>query len=526
MDANNRTSKSIMNAKVTLFFTIATFLLNFLSRKFFLDGLGADVMGMRSLLGDILSMLSLSELGIGSSIAVALYKPLANKEYENINEIISLQGWLYTRVFSFITLGVVVLMFFIPQLMSEMQAPILYAYLTLGVFYTSTMLSYTVNYKSIILTADQKRYKTSLILSSAAIIKSVIQLLILRYLEEPYIYWLGMDLLMALLGVYVIERVTKREYPWLKINKRKGYEYYKKYPEIIKHTGQLFVHSITAFLLSKGTPFLLYSFVGLSTITYYDNYKNLIANLRTGIYSIFTNLGPAVASLIAEGDKDKAYNFFWEIISLKYLIAGVAAFGLIAFSGPFISLWLGAQYVLPLPVLLLMTLIGYTDYTRGSVDAYIVGHKLFSDIWAPATEGILNIGLAVVFAKYMGWGFAGVLLGTYISLALIIKIWKPYLLFTKGFQRSPWAYWQGVIKFPALTSVGVISLVYLIDYLQLDLGKSYLYLVMHASWLSALLAIFLFTGFYISSNGFRRMSWRLFTLAKGNLNKLPFVKRR
>lgn len=526
MSAENRTSKSIMNAKVTLFFTIATFLLNFFSRKFFLDGLGAEVMGMRTLLGDILGMLSLSELGIGSAVAVALYKPLANKEYESINEIISLQGWLYTRVFSFITLGVLVLMFFIPQLMSEMQAPMIYAYFTVGVFYVGTMLSYTLNYKSIVLTADQKSYKTSLILSSAGIIKSLIQLAILRYLDEPYMYWLGMDLAMALIGVFVIDKITKREYPWLKINKRKGYEYYKKYPDIIKNTGQLFIHSITAFLLSKGTPFLLYSFIGLSTITFYENYKNLIANLRAGIYSIFTNLGPAIASIIAEGDEQKSYSFFWEIVSLKYLIGGIAAFGLMAFASPFISLWLGAEYVLPLPILLVMTLIAYTDYTRGSVDAYILGYRLFSDVWAPAIEGILNITLATLFAKYLNWGFEGVLLGTYISLLFIVKMWKPYFLFTKGFGRSPWLYLQGVFKFPAITGLTIWAGLILIDYLQLDLSTSYFKLFMHASWLSIVLVLILFVSFYVSSSGFRRMSSRLLTLAQSTLCKFNIFGKR
>lgn len=525
MNTESRTQKSIMNAKVTLFFTIATFLLNFFSRKFFLDGLGAEIMGMRTLLGDILSMLSLSELGIGSAIAVALYKPLANKEYTTINEIISLQGWLYTRVFSFITLGVAILMFFMPELLSDMQAPMLYAYLTVGVFYTGTMLSYTVNYKSIVLSADQKNYKTSLILSSAGLIKSVVQLAILRYLETPYIYWLGMDLLMALLGVYVIDRVTKKEYPWLKINKSKGYEYYKKYPEILRHTGQLFIHSIASFALSKGTPFLLYSFIGLSTITYYENFKNLITNIRAGIYSVFANLSAGAASLIAEGDREKTYSFFWEIISLKYLVGGIAAFAFFTFSGPFVTLWLGAEYVLPLPVLLIMTLIAYTDYTRGSVDAYIVGHKLFSDIWAPATEGILNIVLAIFFAKYLDWGFAGVLLGTYCSLLLIVKLWKPYLLFTRGFERSPWLYWHGALKFPIFTALFAVGLTQLIDYLELDLSSSYLQLLMHASWLNTLLALALFIAFYITSSGFRRMISRIHLLAQSSLNKLPFMKK-
>lgn len=515
MSQDSRTEKSIKNAKVSLFFMIATFLLNFLSRKFFLDGLGAELMGMRTVLGSVLSMLSLSELGIGSSVAVALYRPLLDKDYNKINEIISLQGWLYTRVFAFISLGIIILMGVLPIWLSELNSTqLIYAYLTLGIFFIGTMLSYTVNYKSIVLTADQKGYKTSMIMSSAGLIKSVIQLLILKYIASPYPYWLAMDLLIALLGVYVIDRVTKREYPWLVINKKRGAEYFKKYPEIIKHTKQLFIHSITTFALTQGTP-LVVSAVGLAMVTNYENYKNLVANIRATIYAVFTNMGAAIASLIAEDDREKAYNFFWEMLSLKYLVGGVAAFGLLNFGTPFISIWLGADYAFPLSTTILITAIAYLDYTRGTIDSYIVGYKLFSDIWAPATEGIINVVLMIVLGRM--FGIDGILAGTYISLLLIIRLWKPYLLFTKGFERSVWDYWRGNVKFLVITIALMIVSYLWINSLELNLASSYLNLFRHVAWLTPLYASALFVAFYLTSTGFRKVSKRLWGLAEPKL---------
>lgn len=512
MSNDTRTGKSIMNAKVSVFFMILTFLLNFLSRKYFLDGLGPEIMGMRTTLGTVLGMLSLSELGIGGAIAVALYKPLAEKNYDEINEIISLQGWLYTRVFAFISLGLIVLMFFMPSMLADMKAPIEYAYLTVGIFFLGTMFSYTINYKSIVISADQKGYKVSRIMSTAGIIKSIIQLFILRLVHEPYMYWLAMDLVTMLLGVYVLDRITKRDYPWLKITKSRGYEYFKKYPHIIKHTGQMFVHSITTFILTNATPWLLFSIVGLSMVTFYENYKNLIANLRAAIYSVFSNMGPAIASMIAEGDEDKTYNFFWEMLALKYFVGGVAAFGLFIFGSPFISLWLGSEYVLGLTTMILLTATAYLDYTRSTVDSYIVGYRLFSDIWAPTVEGAINIVMAIILGKM--YGLNGILAGTYISIYLIVRLWKPYFLFNKGFKRTVWIYWRGNIKFPIIT-IALMLLSYLaLEYLQLDLSSSYFHLFRHVAWLAPLYALVLFSAFYLTSEGFRKVTKRLWSLGE------------
>lgn len=512
MSTESRTGKSITNAKVSMFFMIATFLINFISRRLFLDGLGPEVMGMRTTLGTVLGMLSLSELGIGSAVAVSLYKPLVDKNYEEINEIISLQGWLYTRVFAFISLGVTVLMFALPSMLADMKAPIEYAYLTVAIFFIGTMLSYTINYKSIILSADQKGYKTSIIMSTANLVKMLVQLAILKYVPEPYMYWLGMDLTTSILGVYVLDKVTRREYPWLKINKSKGYEYYKKYPQILKNTGQLFIHSITTFIMNNATPWMLFSVVGLTMVTYYDNYKNLVGNIRAAIFTVFTNMGPAIASMIAEGDRDKTYKFFWEMLSLKYWVGGVAAFGLFFFGTPFISIWLGEQYAFALHTMVLLTAIAYLDYTRVTIDSYIIGYKLFSDVGAPVVQGGGNILLAMIFGKLLG--FDGVLLAAYVSLFVVVRLWKPYFLFRRGFERSVWDYWRGNLKFPAITLVLMTASYFGINALELDMTSSYFHLFRHVAWLTPIYSLLLFGAFYVSSEGFRKMSKRLWLLAE------------
>ena len=58
--------------------------IGFISRKIFIVYLGMAYVGINALFSNVLSLLSLAELGLGSAITVYLYKPLAGKDEEEI----------------------------------------------------------------------------------------------------------------------------------------------------------------------------------------------------------------------------------------------------------------------------------------------------------------------------------------------------------------------------------------------------------------------------------------------------------
>ena len=86
---DSRTSKSIKNSSVALVFYFINLILQFFSRKIFLDYLGAEVLGLNTTATNLLQFLNLAELGVGAAIACTLYKPLAEKDTDTINEIVS-----------------------------------------------------------------------------------------------------------------------------------------------------------------------------------------------------------------------------------------------------------------------------------------------------------------------------------------------------------------------------------------------------------------------------------------------------
>ena len=78
----SRSEYSIMNILTGFGGYFLNTLLGYICRIVFVQCLNADYLGINGLLTNILSMLSLAELGIGGAIGYALYKPIAEENIE------------------------------------------------------------------------------------------------------------------------------------------------------------------------------------------------------------------------------------------------------------------------------------------------------------------------------------------------------------------------------------------------------------------------------------------------------------
>lgn len=407
-------------------------ILQFFSRKIFLDYLGTEVLGLNTTATNLLQFLNLAELGIGSAIACTLYKPLAEKDTVTINEIVSLQGWLYRRIAWIVIAGSVVLMAFFPWIFAKMPLPLWYAYASFGVLLVSALLSYFVNYKQIVLSADQQEYKIQYSYKASMLVKLLCQILVIRFLDNGYVWWLVLEVVFAVVASAALNLVIARSYPYLKTDMDIGKELAKKYPDILIKIKQLFFHKIAGFALMQTSPIIIYAYTTLTVVALYGNYMLIVLGVQTLMTAMFNSMNAGIGNLVATGNRERILAVFEELFSIRFLLTCVMCFGVLILTPSFIILWIGKEYVLDSMVLLLMTVILFINLSRTTVDAYINAYGLYGDIWAPIAEASINVGMSIVLGYF--WGLTGVLSGVLLSLFFVVFCWKPYFLFRKGFK--------------------------------------------------------------------------------------------
>lgn len=507
MKEASRLKKSVLNAQVNFFFFLAMLLLSFFSRRIFLNCLGDDFVGLTSTIGSLISFLNLAELGVGTAIAYILYGPLFRHEQERINELISVLGYLYRRIGQIILIAGLVLACFLPLIFRKTEFSDGIVYFAYFAFLISTLIGYFANYHSTLLNADQRGYVITAYFQSANIIKLLIQMAVVWHTRNYY-YWVAIELFFGVVYALILRWKIYQVYPWLRADIRLGKKVLKKYPEITTYIKQIFVHRIGSFVLGKTDDLVIYGFVSLQMVAYYGNYVMITSKLSQMLDSILGSVASGVGNLIAEGNAGTIKRVFWELMAIRYLIAATVVFAVYHLIGPFVSIWIGEEYVLSDGILVLLLINVFIMQTRWAVDIFLNGYGLFYDVWAPCTEAILNLGISIIFARL--WGIQGVLFGTTVSTLLIVCLWKPYFLYHNGFKTSLREYWFTIIKYLVLGSLtwGICSFL-------LQWGDNRVVITGYTRWIVQAIKITLmyfvcyFFLLYVFSKGMRGLVFRI-----------------
>ena len=504
----SRLKKSFLNARVNLIFYFITLVLAFFSRKIFLDSLGADFVGLTGTLQNLLGFLNLAEMGIGAAIGFVLYRPLFEQNREKINEIISVLGYMYRWVGTVILSVGVILSLFLPLIFSDTEFSLGIIYFVYYSFLTSSLIGYFINYRQTLLGADQRNYVVTAYYQTANICKIIIQMILASHTGNYYL-WALIELTFGVIYSVILNYKINQVYPWLKSNIRSGKALLREYPDLITHTKQLFVHKIGAVVYQKVSPFLVYAFASLEIVACYGNYILVVSKLDGLANNLLNSTSAGVGNLIAEGNKDKVLRVYWELMAIRFFIAGVFIFSLYHLLPPFIVLWLGDQYLLSSKVLVLILITYFLGLVRGTTEQFVFGFGLFSDIWAPFVEAIILITVALIGGSV--WGFEGVLLGGIVSTIIIIYIWKPYFLFSRGFHLPIWRYWMPWLKNCVVMIVSILSSQMILNGLKLswDFSLSWLNWFTAAVIITSIQVVVSFALYYISVQGMRDFTLRI-----------------
>ena len=210
----NRAEASVKNSSFSIITQVLTVIINFVVKTVFIYTLGNEYLGINGLFSNIITMLSLADLGIGIAIPYSLYKPLSEKNSEKIKTLMN----FYKKIYNII--GIVVLLIgllltpFLPLIIKDMPN-IQHIYLIYDLFVIHSASSYFFIYKKFLIDSDQKSYITSKITFIFSTGLSIIQIFILIFTHNFILFLLSSIIMVITQNIYISKK-AEQLYPYLK----------------------------------------------------------------------------------------------------------------------------------------------------------------------------------------------------------------------------------------------------------------------------------------------------------------------
>lgn len=429
-----RTKFAILNSMSSSGVYLIKMVITLFVRVIFIQKLGVEILGVQGVFTNILSVLSLAELGFGSSLALVLYKPLADKNTEDVVTLMSFFRKVYFAV------GLIVLLF---GLMVFPFLPFLGKGLSLGrvglfylLFLANSVFSYFYTYKRTLLNANQYGYISTLNDFIFWILVQGFQVLVL-FGTKDYKWYLVVQILGTVMGNLNISRIVNRRFP----------EYVMRTPKkiskrLVTDIKQNTIGSMSAkigqIIITSTDNLLISVFVGVSYVGVYSNYTVIIAS---GVQALLTqalySVTPSIGHFVNTKGTIEQIQLYRKIVLYGFLFLIFSVPELMLMTSTFISLWVGSKLVLPMDVLFVMVLnfcvatmrVGTQSFINAKGMAWIARKR-------PILEASTNLILSIVLARLFHLGILGIVLGTLISSLGVGFVYEISILAKRGFDKG------------------------------------------------------------------------------------------
>ena len=427
-----RTDYSIKNSSIAMATSIISYVIAFISQAIFIRILGVEYLGLNGLFTNVLTMLSIFELGIGNAIVFNLYKPIAQNDTNKISALMNFYRKAYRLIAIIILFLGIMLLPFLKYIVGNVAIDI-NIYIVYMLFLSGTVISYFMSYKRNLIIAMQRNYVISIIHTVYLVILNVCQLAIIFFTENYYLY-LIVKIICQLLENIVITNKTNRDYPYLKDKDNNTLDKETE-KDIFSRVKALILHKIGNIMVNGTDNIIISSFFGLKAVGMYSNYYTIISAISTLLGQTITSVTASVGNLIATENAEKRYLVFKRIRFFNFWIDVFAGISILIIMQPFIVIWVGEEYILSTFILITLVFNFYQKNTRSCYNVFKDSAGIWrEDKFVPLIETGLNIIFSIIFLKI--FGLAGVFIGTITSGLILWCYSYPKFVYKKIFERS------------------------------------------------------------------------------------------
>lgn len=455
MNKDSRTKNSIRNSTVSITTQILTVVMDFIVKTIFIRVLGSEYLGINGLFANIITLLSLADLGVGVAIPYSLYKPLAEKDEKKIRVLMK----FYKKIYNIIGIVVIViglsLIPFLPFIIKDMP-DINGIYLIYSMYVVHSALSYFFVYKKFLVEADQKGYIISRITFICSISLNIVRVAVLL-ITKNFILYLFCSIVFVMIQNLWYSHQANKMYPYIKEKTDETISEEDK-KEISTNVSALLIYKVGNVITNGTDNIVISKFLGLIPVGIYSNYILITNSLTNVIIQIFNALTASVGNLVVTNN-ERSKNIYEKLNFFCFWIYSLCSVCLFILINPFVNIWLGNDYVLSNLLSFLLALNFYITGMQSVTNSFRTAYGLFYKArFRPIAMVIINIIVSVILVKPLG--IAGVLIGTIVSRLLTVAWLDPYVVYKYGFKDSPKDYYKEYIYYLIIFVVSCIGLYY------------------------------------------------------------------
>lgn len=318
----------LLNTFTTFLFELVYISYGFIVPRFILKTYGSEVNGLITSINQFLAIISFGEFGITTVVQSALYKPLANHDFDFASNIISSASKFFKRIGIVFAIYIIGLCIIYPIIINS-DFQIWYVSSLILILGINTFVEYMFGIcNTQLISASQNIYVLQISRTVSYIIVILITTLLIYLKASIHILKLSVAIIL-LVNPLVAQAYVKHSYP--NISKTK-----KVTEEPIKQKWNGVSQHISLYVFNSTDIILLTIFSSLSSVSVYSVYNIVISGLKKLSEMVVNSFKPALGELWIKKDKaiftDYFYLYEWLMNTISMLIFGCTSNLIVAFT--------------------------------------------------------------------------------------------------------------------------------------------------------------------------------------------------
>lgn len=433
---SSRTRNTVLNVVTSIGGQLLVTVLKFVTRTVFIHTLGKSYLGINGLFSEILTMLSLTELGIDTAINFKLYKPLAEGDDKRVRVLMKFYKQAYRVIGMTILVLGLCLIPLLPRLIRDydtLGALGIDAALIFVIYLMQSVSSYLFfAYRSAVMKANQKTYVLDIADYVVNLATNIVQILVLVFLKNFILYTVTI-IVFNILKNLVNAVIATRYYP----------QFFIKEPDslsreeiigLIKDCGALFVYKLNNVVVKATDNTVISTFLGLTMVGLYSNYLLFYTTIKSLLDRLFTAAKASTGNLFATGTIEKKYRFFQVMNFLSAILFGTAGVGVAVCADEIIKVWVGRDYLIAPPFAVLVGIEVLFHGMKVNLGQVRNVTGIFRQMWfRPVLGVIVNLGVSIWLVNVCG--IYGVIIGTITADILTNFLVDPSVIHKYSFEN-------------------------------------------------------------------------------------------